>query len=183
MLISKTDVKLFLGITTNTDDALFDRLIACAEADAAVQIGTNISTVSTYTEIFDGVEGVSSLVLKYGPVSAITAVYDDIGRVFGSDTLLDASLYAVSASGVLKLVPGMMFFKGIQNIKVVYSAGYAAIPEDFKKALIYFVMADYMGIKTRINAVADDEVSGKISSLRKQAKEILERYKVVGHGD
>ena len=181
-IITKSDVKLFLGTTTGTDDALLDRIIACAEADAVSQVGATISTVSTYTEYFDGDGVTGAVLLRYGPVTAIVSLFDDMMRVFSSDSLISSGLYAVSAAGVLKLDQGIVFFRGVQNVKVVYQAGYAAIPEDFKKAIIFMVMADYMGVKTRINAVADDEIGGKIKALRTQAKEIIDRYKVIGNG-
>ncbi len=180
--VTKADVKVFLGISTTTDDTLLDKLIACAEADAEVQVGGLISTISTFVEYFDG-DGVSGqILLQYGPVTSIDAVYDDYTRAFGADGLVSAGIYDVSKEGILKLDPGFYFSVGVQNIKVEYHAGYAAVPEDFKKALIFMVMADFMGIKTRINAVADDEIGGKIKALRAQAKEILDRYKVVGCG-
>ena len=182
-ILSKTDVKLFLNIptATTTDDTLLDKLIACAEADALVQVGGLISTVSTFTELSDGDGKSGELVLRNGPVSTITGLFDDVTRAFASDTEISSDLYAVSESGVLKL-DGLVFSKGIQNVKVVYTAGYTAVPEDYKKALIFMAMADYMGVKTRINAVADDEIGGKIKALRTQAKEIIDRYKVYGNG-
>jgi hypothetical protein len=181
-IVSKADVKLFLfpsGTSTGTDDTLLDKLIACAEADAVAQVGAQISTISTYTEVFDGDGLTGSVMLKTLPVTAINAVYDDIARAFTSDSLISAALYAFTSAGVLKLDPGWVFTLGVQNVKVVYSAGYSAIPEDFKKAIIYMVMADYMGVKTRINAVADDEIGGKIKALRQQAKDIIDRYRVI----
>ena len=178
-IVSKSDVKMFLGTTTGTDDVLLDKLIACAEADAVAQVGAQISTISTYTEVFDGDGLTNTVLLRNLPVTAITSVFDDVARVFSSDSLLNAALYAFTAAGVLKLEPEWVFTRGVQNVKVVYSAGYAAIPEDFKKAIIYMVMADYMGVKTRINAVADDEIGGKIKALRQQAKDIIDRYRVI----
>lgn len=182
-IITKQDVKLFLNISTGADDALLDKLIACAEADAVMQVGASISTVSTYTEFFDGDGEAGTVLLKYGPVTAILALFDDISRAFAADTEISSSLYSVTADGLLRLDPGIYFTKGFQNVKVQYQAGYAAIPEDFKKAIIFLVMADYLSTKTRINAVADDEIGGKIKALRAQAKEILDRYKVYGNGN
>ena len=182
-IITKADVKLFLNVTTGTDDALLDKLIACAETDAVGQVGANISTISTYTEFFDGDGCSGALLLRHGPVTAISGLYDDVGRAFASDSLISSALYAFTQGGVLKLDPGLVFFRGVQNIKVLYSAGYAAIPEDFKKALIYLVMADYMSTKTRINTGQDDEIGGKIKGLRAEAKRIIEGYRVFCDGN
>ena len=184
-IIQKADVKLFLNIPTATtpDDTLLDKLIACAEADAEVQVGGQISTISTFVELFDGDGESGQVLLNNGPVTSVDAVYDDVTRVYGAETLVSAGIYNVTAAGVLKLDPGFFFTRGVQNVKVEYHAGYSAVPEDYKKALVYMVMADYMGVKTRINAVADDEIGGKIKALRAQAKEILDRYKVYGSGN
>jgi len=183
--VTKTDVKLFLGIPsgTTTDDTLLDRIIACAEADALSQVDRNISTISTYTEDFDGDGESGRLVLKETPVTAVLAVYDDLDRAFSADTLLDAADYTFTANGILKLDSSLKFTKGTGNVRVQYQAGYAAVPEDFKKAIIDMSIAEYMRVKTRINAVADDEIGGKISALEKRAKEVLARYRNTPYGD
>ena len=182
-IITKQDVKLFLGLTNSADDVLLDRIIACAEADALSKIDCNISTVSTYTEFFDGDRVGRTILLKYSPITAIVAIWDDITRAFTNDTQIPATNYAIAQGGVVKLDPWIVFMRGIQNVKVQYQAGYAAIPEDFKKALIFMTMADYMGVKTRINAVADDEIGGKIKGLRKQAQDILDGFRNYGNGN
>jgi hypothetical protein len=182
-IITKADVKLFLDLKTSNDDAILDKLIACAEADAASKIDCSISTVSTYTEFFDGDRVGNRLLLKYSPVTAIVAIWDDITRAFTDDTQIPATNYAIAQGGVVKLDPWIVFMRGIQNVKVQYQAGYSAIPEDYKKALIFIVMADYMGVKTRINAVADDEIGGKIKGLRAQAKDILDGFRNYGNGN
>ncbi len=183
--VTKTDVKLFLGIpsATTTDDTLLDRIIACAEVDALAQVDRAMSTVSTYTEDFDGDGQSGRLVLKQTPVTAVLAVYDDLDRAFGADALLEAEDYTFTANGILKLDHYLVFTKGTGNVRVQYQAGYTTVPEDFKKAIIDLSMAEYLRTKTRINTITDDEIGGKIKALETKAKEVLARYRNTPYGD
>jgi uncharacterized phiE125 gp8 family phage protein len=179
-IITKSDVKTFLNISTSTDDTLLDTLIACAEADAIANVGRCISTAaSTYLEYYNG-DGTPRLLLKNYPIQSVQHLYDDTDRLYAADSEIAAADFTIHGDqGIIELDRGFLFAEGNQNIKVQYTAGFATVQQDIKLALIKLVMAEYLSIKTRMNTVKDDEIGSKVKLLREDAEKILDRYRSI----
>ncbi len=145
-LTTLADIKEYLGIPA-----------ASASDDPAL---LSIATVVTYwmerytgrklksrslTEYYDG-KGRDTLFVQNYPITSTTseiAIYDDVDRAFGAETKLPASEIVIySEEGRIRL-DGDAFDDGIQNVKVVYTAGYGAgsalVPHDLVGAAFEFI--------------------------------------------
>lgn len=90
------------------------------------------------TEYYDG-NGRSKILLNQWPIWSTTStmyVYDDTGRTFASTSMFDSDDFVIYADeGIVGLL-NTTFSVGLQNVKVVYNAGYgggtpaATIPYD-----------------------------------------------------
>lgn len=141
-LCQLSDVKEYLGATdTNTDQVLTDLI-----ARASTQIETYCNRVfaqASYTETRNGGCGPKMFLLN-GPVLSVTSVSvdgqvvppapDAVSYGFVSD---DTTVYIRPANG--RAGGPMEFRKGIQNVTVVYTAGYVTTPPDVSQACIELV--------------------------------------------
>lgn len=131
-------VKVLTGAAT-VDDAITQSLITKASLWAN-NYTSRILAQQTFTEYYDG-DGTSILFLNNYPISSITTVHQDSDRTFGTDTLVDSDDYFFYADNNKLLGDGILWYKGLQTIKVVYVAGYAigSIPEDIVNAVTMLV--------------------------------------------
>jgi hypothetical protein len=128
--------------------------------------------------------------VKEYPITAISGIWDDTDRDYGSDTKIDSDdiIYG-ERNGV---TPGIIvldndvFSIGVKNIKITYTAGYVTdgdnenIPDDLKQALYKLVYAEMLEIKGTIFAVSGDgdgQTADRPGRLRKQAWAVLNQYK------
>jgi uncharacterized phiE125 gp8 family phage protein len=117
-VITLAEAKEQLNITSTADDAELAGFIS--GVSEAVEDYAGAVVQRTVTETFDG--GRSTVLLTRTPVASVTSVTDN-------GTVLDASGYEVSKSGVLTRVAGqgtLPFLPGTQSVEVVYVAGVAA---------------------------------------------------------
>jgi uncharacterized phiE125 gp8 family phage protein len=89
----------------------------------------------TYTEYQDGDE-TDELLTKQWPIVSVTSLHDDISRAWGSDSEIESDDYVIYADqGAIRLINDETLFSiGKQNIRLIYSAGYATIPTDLEIA-------------------------------------------------
>jgi len=188
MLITLAEVKSYLRIPTaeTTEDAYITTLLKVA-TDFAEKFCQRKFDEAIHTEYYDG-DGKSGIILlKQFPVVSITSVHDDTARIFDSVTLVSSSDYAVLAEGILERIDSLCFSKGIQNIKVVYKAGWKAgstyePPEDLKQAMIEIVAQKfYLSDKQRQGIQNQSFEGGSVSffiqELLPETKAVLERYR------
>ena len=88
---------------------------------------------ATITEFHSGKAGQTVLILHRPPIASITSIHDDPDRVYGSGTLVAATDYLIS-DGEAGLVQfdGWSLQHGFNNVKVVYSGGFAAARQELK---------------------------------------------------
>lgn len=130
-------VKEYLQITDTASDTLLTDLLARLQAWAESYLDRKIESAA-YTEQQDG-DGTSLLTLKQYPVTAVTSIHDDTLRVFGADRLIAAADYVTYGDrGQVKL-DGLVFTIGLQNVKAIYTAGYATVPPELVQALCELV--------------------------------------------
>ena len=140
-LTDKTAVKLHLGLTSTTDD---DRINAAIDHASRLILDyiDRVILSTVYTEDLDGT-GDSKLFLAEFPVltSPAPTLNVDSTRTFAASTLkvLGTDWLIEYATGIIRLFPiGGRFARGIQNIRVVYSAGYATVPPSLANTAIEF---------------------------------------------
>jgi len=138
---SRVAVREYLQLAASeTDkDDLIDNLINRSYKALEAHIGKAILSAS-YTEYYDG-DGQDILILDNYPIISVDSLYMDSARDFAADTLIAVADYVIYAKqGTIRLLNDeTIFAHGIQNIKITYTAGYAAIPNDLALACIMHV--------------------------------------------
>jgi hypothetical protein len=125
--------KVYFGIPSadTSRDTKISQLVTAASRAIERFCGRTFNSTPYADDRYNG-DFQPTLQLRQYPVIVPPAVvlYDDPERAFTSDTVVDAEDYYVEAeTGIIRL-DGLLFSRGIGNVKVVYTAGYATIPED-----------------------------------------------------
>ena len=117
-------------------DALLTNLITRASKALDRYCGRESLKAADYTEYHDG-EGTNVLLTEERPIISVTSLHDDPSRTFEDDTLVAAADRVTNAKeGMIRLLDDVIFTRGIQNLKLVYRAGYETIPEDAELACL-----------------------------------------------
>lgn len=113
-----------------------------------------------FTEYYDGHSG-RELALRQIPIVSVTTV----DRVDEDDTSLNAytstDFLIMSERGVLRFKDGRVFTAGVWNWKVVYSAGYATVPEDVQTAALYMLAVAWRDVENKRQDVESISYEGE----------------------
>lgn len=133
------DVKDHLGIpvATTTQDARLDRLISAASRKIMNWCDRRF-VQETYTDYMHGRRS-DTIILKHWPASKPTELNSDPSSIFAAATIIPTDEYDLIDDSLVVLLNGRKFQRGTRNIKVVYEAGYATIPEDLEEGCIHQV--------------------------------------------
>lgn len=177
---------------TSKDNFLTNILNAAYKA-AVNYIGQDLNETE-YTEYYDG-DGTDSFLLDNYPVTEIASIHDDVTRAFDSTTLIAATDYVFYASTgkvrkiqatsgqyiTIGLVPSPLAWQsGVQNIKVVYTAGYSDVPYDAQRAVILIAAwyAQRAGSEGRTNeTLGGRSVGYETYSIPLSVRQLLLPYK------
>lgn len=144
-LVSLTDAKTFMQISGSSEDTIVGDLVNMASAAINKYCG-RVLLSKAFEEYLDG-DGSTQLILPKFPVTTLTSVNDDPLRVWGAGTAKSSSDMILDGdSGIITLFNnGGEFTKGVRNIKVVYTAGYAvgSMPWDIRTACFLLVSQWY----------------------------------------
>ena len=118
-----------------SSDALLSRLISAASQAVCVYTGRGGFDVEAYAEVYDGA-GRSTLLLRQWPAVAVTSVAVSCGAP--PDAFSLEPPLAGGGAQRLTLERGV-FPRGVANVTVSYTAGYATTPLDVEQAVIELV--------------------------------------------
>jgi hypothetical protein len=124
------EVEIAYSINT-ADDALLARLVSAASAAILGEIERDIFS-QNYTEIRDG-HGGQRLVLKNTPVTAVASVKVDGVSIPPAATGINTGYRFTTTAVTLN---GYSFTRGLGNVEIAYTAGYAAAPQDLEQICI-----------------------------------------------
>ena len=124
MLTNYADVKAYLNLTTDNDQALIIRLIGAASNFLQTYLNRNLES-ATYAETRNGT-GNNRMMLFNDPVTLVSSV------TVNNQVILPAvdsvsSGYIITDS--MLHLRWYLFTRGIQNVVVVYTAGYSISPD------------------------------------------------------
>lgn len=175
--VTVEQVKSYLGINTFADDALLARLITSSSAYIRSWINRDI-TQGTYTDNVNG-SGGSFLTLANYPVTAVSSVMID-GQSIPQAILVTDQGYIIDDNGIA--LRGYRFCKGVRNISVTYTAGFATVPDDITQACIEMVSIRYkerdrVGLVSK--ALAGETISYSQKDMQDSVKTLLQQYKKV----
>ena len=164
-LVTIEDVKAYLGgDLQSNDDIVLQRLIGAASAFFVQASGLEILQRS-YVERYDG-KGSARLYLRHTPVVSVTSVTIDEASIPVSAAVSDPGWVL---SGNVILLFGYWFRRGLGNVLVDYSAGYATPPADVAEAVMELVGMRYRG-KDRLGKLS--ESMGAIGSTAYSQKDV-----------
>jgi hypothetical protein len=131
-LCTYEDLKLHLELESNQihDDTIRD-LINKYTKKFCVWCGISSFYSSQYTEYYDG-NTQSILYLRNTPITEITSVIDDTTYNFSIDGIIDLTKIRIIQNGKGIFLIDNHFTRGVENVRVEYTAGYETIPEDLK---------------------------------------------------
>lgn len=138
LLADLTDTKTYLRLNTTTDDDLLTTLIAAASAWIESRLGRTIG-VNAYSEIRDG-HGGRRLTFGNAPATAVTSVTVNGQSIPASPTPGQPG-YLFTATAIT--LNGWRFARGMSNVALSYSAGWASVPADIAQACIELVALRY----------------------------------------
>lgn len=183
------NLKMFLRITNDKDDGLFERLINRATYMIEnqycnrpfINIATSSSTtLLSSTEYFDG--NTYNIHLKYYPISAITSIYDDPDR-----TYTDTGDAVSSTDYVIYETEGRLTFdsklsEGTHSVRVIYTGGYttSTLPYEIEQACIEIVglmykQQDNLGISGK--SFSDGSVSYYQDRISWMSRDAMAAYR------
>lgn len=155
-LCSQQDLKDFLRLSGTTNDTQLDDAINRATEVILAYIDRTILSTA-YTEYHDGNDTPVLNLRNYPLIGNPTTVNVDGQRNFaaatawltGQSSPADDDYVVESAEGILRCLGDAIWVRGTQNIKVVYTAGYATTPEALKRVGIEFAAYLYRGAGVR----------------------------------
>lgn len=135
-LTSLSSVKQHLNKSNTTNDSYLEMLISTASGDIEAYCHRNLR-VRDYgnngigADYYNG-DGSGRLFVNHFPIVSVTSLYDDLNRDFTSTYLKASTDYVIwRDEGMIQLltdaVLGSSFSLGIQNVKLIYTAGYGEV--------------------------------------------------------
>lgn len=175
-LLAPADIRLYLTLNPGQDEQLLLALCAAAESFVLAQISMTSFEIEPKTEVYNGC-GSSRMVLDRRPVVAITNVtvdgvelpaavqWNDTGWVF---------------DGTMLYLRGYKFTPAVQNVSITYTAGYAVVPEDLKRAAVDIVAEKYQrrtrqGITSK--SIGTESITYGQNDITPFAKQVFAHYK------
>jgi hypothetical protein len=138
-LTTLANAKQWLGVTSSSDDAMLSRLVSAASDYIQTWLGRTIAS-ATYTETRDGTGGDRLMFSNY-PVTAVTSLsVDGISIPLAANSQQPGYLWNATS---IRTINGYSFTRGVQNVTVAYTAGYAATPNEIEQAAIELVSLRY----------------------------------------
>lgn len=138
LLCQLADVKLYIGATDTSTDSVITALIT--NASAFIERFCNRTfAVTAYTETRNG-NNRPRMMLNNAPITAVTGLAIDSVTIPAS-TGVGVPGYTFDEHSIY-LRPGgayNTFCRGVQNVVVSYSAGFAAVPSDIAQACIELI--------------------------------------------
>ncbi len=161
-LITLAAAKTHLGVSGSDDDDTINLFIAAATG-AMEEAATRHLEAAVVTEFISGC-GTRLLRLNEPPDGGhggVTTIHIDSARAWAAASLVDADDYFVDGSVVEYL--DRIWTWGQRNIRAIYNAGVAAVPEDLQQACnaqVAKLYAEWQNAKKGMNALESQNVMG-----------------------
>ncbi len=164
-------------LTTTTDDALLQRLITAASQFIQSWLDRTLAQQS-YTETRGGTGG-GRLAFLNTPVSAVASLtVDGVAIPAAPDAVSPGYVFGATQLALR----GYAFTRGVQNVTMSYTAGYAATPPEVEQACIELIALRYKE-RDRIGHVskslAGETVSFSQKDMSDDIKAVLSLYRRV----
>lgn len=132
-LTTLSRLKRFLDISGTEFDTLLAELITAASDAIQSYCGRPFNSLSR-SEFHDG--GSDTLILRVRPVTEVTKIYSDPSRQWAAGSEISPTHYVVKREEGIVVYAYGAFAPGVRTVKIIYTAGYATIPEGVAKACV-----------------------------------------------
>ena len=177
-LITPEQVKAYIpGYTDKGEDnELLDQLIASVTSIFTSYCGIDQFQSKEYTEYQDG-NGTLFLFPNRTPIISVSHLYLDSDWAFESGSEFAIGVYTVIDNRYIAMREDILT-EGIQNVKIVYTAGYVTVPQDIQLACIKEVGKEFQrkGEQDITNRSLNDGSVTFEKGLMKSTIEVLNRY-------
>lgn len=174
-LTTLANIKSWLGKTDTSSDILLDLLITQISDEIRTYTNRDIYPVTNYGEMRDGNGRENLTVLQY-PIIAVSGVTIN-GVSIPTITTPGGAGYAFDKNSIR--LSGYCFAKGVQNVTINYSAGYATIPPVIERACIELVAHRFEGrnrIGVKSKSQGQQNSTFDTSALPESVKTILKQW-------
>lgn len=179
-LTTLASLEQFLTLASgNGDEALLSALISAASAVMVTYCGRQFLEQS-FTETRDG-KGTRVMPLLNTPIVSVASL------TIGTDTIPAGVAVGTPAGYYFDanrlMLNGYRFWRGLGNVQIQYTAGYASVPLDVQQACNELVALRYKERK-HFDQRSEGGVAGQtttffVGDLRPSTKLVLDRYKRV----
>lgn len=178
-LISLDNVVKFIGQDSfNSDDSdLIEDLINRVSTLFESYMDRNILS-REYTEYHDG-GGNAVLFPKQPKITTVSGIWDDYDWDYADDDLVDADDYKI-VDELYVILKNTTFNNYIQNIKIIYTAGFTSTPLDLVQACITEtarMFKNRLEVDITAQTLADGSVSYSAKTFLPLTIATLNRYK------
>lgn len=176
-LTTLANLKAWLNLASTADDDLLGRLITATSVLIETWLDRPIAEAS-YTETRDG-SGSRVMSLAVTPVASVQSLMINGNRVLPAPDVTRPG-YLFSATRLALL--GYRFAKGLGNVVVSYTAGYAETPPDVEQACISLAAARYrerdrIGLSAK--GLAGETTQFSVRDMPPDAAMLLQQYRKV----
>jgi uncharacterized phiE125 gp8 family phage protein len=155
-LCSVSDVKQYLSISDSTHDALLGALVDGA-SEAIENFCRRRFATAEYTEYHDGGDS-AILLLDHCPVQSVDEVRVDSRHDFENGEPIDEDDYVLyPEEGLIVRIAGL-FSAGTRNVRVIYTAGYAEVPNDVNRACVMLAAAWFNRGRQGADGIASEKL-------------------------
>lgn len=175
-LVTITEAQEYARATTADLPAL-ERYVAAASDWFEQETRRKLKSQSI-TGYFHG-DGTRWLMLYEWPVTAFTSVEFRTGE--GTWTAQDTT-YLLISDQLRLYAPSWLFPVGEMNVRVVYTAGYATVPEDLKQACLELMLDKWRMADRQVQGVQTINYEGQTVTITPEAvprsvRQVADRYK------
>ena len=174
-LVSLSDVKEYLGITSNDYDDMLTSISNGVTEYFEGYCHRSFSAVSTHIQWWSIADDVTDTVrCEYTPIVSFIELSDDGDEVDEDDYYVDTE------SGLVRLKDGTYFTKGVSTVCASYTHGYSSVPADVELAAkvaiaaLFYRRRSHGMVSARLGDFAY-KVSGE--SVPPEVRSILSRYR------
>lgn len=200
LLPASIDTSLLSSLITSISQLFYDLCGRDVTYDADGNVtGGMFSAVTTYTEYADG-NGGTRLFPRNAPIQSVTSIQVGSTSIPASTGLTSPGYVIDQSKRFIAIRPGgggsgtfsnwgaglaWKFCEGVQNIQLVYSAGYNGVPLDLQEAATKAVALNYMR-RTRPDLASENMPSAGTTSYRGFALQpevwlVVNKYKRMGY--
>lgn len=181
-LTNTANVKAQAGTLSAAADAVLQSLITQASSFIATATDRSFTAAASVSEIRHG-SGGRELFLAEGPVVSVQSLAVD-AVVIPAQVADGQPGYFLVRNEVISLL-GYTFCRGRNNVRVTYTAGYAAVPKDIEQACIELVVSAYKRVPRGVDLQSETTpqtgavISFKLTDVPAYAARAIEQYRKV----